>query len=120
MDQAAGSVVDSYGALVDLLEVIEHFIKLLHIYTEVPRTSALDDLAFKIIVELLSTLALATKELKQGRLSESVFVDIYYNSAQHRGIRTRNLWRRRAHRSSLAEARSAHSGRGSNHRRGDS
>jgi hypothetical protein len=59
-----------------LLEVIEHLIKLLHIYTEVPPTSALDDLAFKIIVELLSTLALATKELKQGRSSKSVFADI--------------------------------------------
>jgi hypothetical protein len=74
--QAAGGVVDSYDALVDLLEAIEHYFKLLNIYTEVPRTSALDDLAFKIIVELLSTFALATKELKQGRLSESVFADI--------------------------------------------
>ena len=76
MHQAAGGVVDSYDALVDLLEVIEHLIKLLHIYTEVPPTSALDDLIYKTIMELLSTLALATKELKQGRLSESVFTDI--------------------------------------------
>ena len=76
MYQAAEGVVDSYDTLVDLLEAIERFIKLLHIYTEVPPTSALNDLAVKIIVELLSTLALATKELKQGRSSESVFAEI--------------------------------------------
>jgi len=74
--QAAESVVDSYDALVDLLEVIEHFLKLLDIYTEVPPTPAMDELAVKIMMELLSTLALATKELKQGRSSESVLADI--------------------------------------------
>jgi hypothetical protein len=33
---------------------------------------ATDEIMFKIILELLSTLALATKELKQGRSSESI------------------------------------------------
>ena len=32
----------------------------------------------KIMVELLSTLALATKQIRQGRPSESVFVDVMY------------------------------------------
>ena len=100
-------MADSYDALVDLLETIDHFLKLLDIYTEVPPTSALDELAIKIMVELLSTLALATKELKQGRLSESVFVDILYNSAQRRGNRTRNF-RRQTYRSSPEQARSTH------------
>ena len=63
-------MVDSYDALVDLLEAIEHLFKLFNVYTKVPRTSALDELAIKIMVELLSILALATKDLKQGRLSE--------------------------------------------------
>jgi hypothetical protein len=75
-------MVDCYNALVDLLETIEHFLKLLHIYTEVPLTPIMDELAVKIMAELLSTLALATKELKQGRSSESVLADILYNSAQ--------------------------------------
>ena len=79
-------MVDSYDILVDLLEAIEHFHKLLDIYTEVPPTSALDELAVKIMVELLSTLALATKEFKQGRLSEFILTDILYNLAQSRGI----------------------------------
>ena len=81
MHQAAEGVVDSYGALVDLLEVVEHFLKFLDIYTGVPPSSTLDELAVKIMLELLSTFALATKELKQGRLSEFVFADILYNSA---------------------------------------
>jgi len=77
-------MVGSYDTLVDLLESIEHFLKRLDIYTEIPPTPAVDELVAKIIVELLSTLALATKELKQGRLSESLFADMLYSSAQCR------------------------------------
>jgi hypothetical protein len=101
-------MADSYDALVNMLEAIEHFLKLLDIYTEVPQTPAMDELAVKIMVELLSTLALATKELKQGRSSESVPADILDNSTQRRGIRTRDFCRRQAYRSSPAEVRSAH------------
>jgi len=74
-------VVDSYDAIVDLLESIEHFLKRLEIYTEIPSTPAVDELVVKIMVELLSTLTLATKELKQGRSSESLLGDILYSSA---------------------------------------
>ena len=89
--QAAKDVADSYDALADLLEAIEHFLKPLDIYTEIPPTPAMDELVIKTMVELLSTLALATKELKQGRSSESVLTDILYNSAQRREIRTRDF-----------------------------
>ena len=88
---AKGSV-DNYDSLVDLLEAIEHFLKPLDIYTEIPQTCDMDELVVKTMVELLSTLALATIELKQGRSSESVFPDILYNSVQRRGIRTREFW----------------------------
>jgi len=71
-------MVDSYDGLVGLLGAIEHFLKLLAIYTDVPPTPAMDELAVKIMVEFLSTLALATRELKQGRSSESVLADILY------------------------------------------
>jgi hypothetical protein len=118
--QAAKDVVDSYDALVDLLETTEHFLKLLDIYTEVPPTSALDELAVNIMAEVLSTLALATKELKQGRSSESILTHILRNSAQRRGIRTRTFWKRQAYRSSPDEARSAHPRRDPNDCRGDS
>jgi hypothetical protein len=36
----------------------------------------MDEIVVKIIVEVLTTLALATKELKQGRSSESALVGI--------------------------------------------
>ena len=71
MYQAVKGVVDSYDALIDLLESMEHFLKRLDIYTRIPPTPAMDELVVKITVELISTFALATKELKQGRPSES-------------------------------------------------
>ena len=70
--QAAKGMIDSYGALLDLLESIDHFLKRLDIYTKIPPTPAMDEILVKIMVELVSTLALATKELKQGRPSASV------------------------------------------------
>jgi len=106
--QAIKGVEDSYDALVDLLETIEHFLKRLNIYLEIPLTPPMNELAVKIMVELLSTLALATNELKQGRLSESVLPDILFNSAPRREIRTRDFWRRQAYQSRSTEARSAH------------
>jgi hypothetical protein len=66
--------------LVDLLESIEHFLKRLDIYTKVPPTPAMTEIIVKIMVELLSTLALATKQIRQGRPSESVFADVLSNS----------------------------------------
>ena len=101
-------MIDSYDVLVDLLEAIEHFLKRLDIYSEIPPTPAMDELVVKIMAELVSTLASATKELKQGRSSESVFADILHNSTQRRGVRTRDFWRRQAYRSSPTEARSSH------------
>jgi len=65
-------MIDSYDALLDLLESIAHFLRRLDIYTKIPPTPAMDEIVVKIMVELVSTLALATKELKQGRPSESV------------------------------------------------
>jgi len=60
----------SYEALLDLLESIEHVLSRLRIYTQIPPTPAMDEMVVKIMAELLSALALATKELKHGRSSE--------------------------------------------------
>jgi hypothetical protein len=49
-----------------------HFLNRLGIYTEIPPTEAMNEMIVKILVELLSTLALTTKETKQGKLSESI------------------------------------------------
>ena len=49
-------MVDSYDALVDLLEAIGHILKRLDVYTEISPTPAMDELVVKIMAELLSTL----------------------------------------------------------------
>jgi len=84
--QAAKDVIASEDALTDLLESIEHFLKRLDIYTKIPSTVAMDEIIVKIMVELLLTLSLATKELKQGRSSESVLVHVVHYSTQGREI----------------------------------
>ena len=63
-------------ALVDLLESIEHFLNRLNIYTRIPPTPAMDEMVAKILVELISTLALVTEELKQRRSSKPVLANI--------------------------------------------
>jgi hypothetical protein len=73
VNQAAKGVTFSFDALLELLEFIEHFLKHLKIYIRIPATPAMDEIVVKILVELLTTLALATRELKQGRLSESCY-----------------------------------------------
>ena len=70
---------DDYNALADLLESIGHFLNRLEIYTEIPPTKVMNEIIAKILVELLSTLALTTKATKQGILSESIVGGgIYY------------------------------------------
>jgi len=48
------------------------FLKRLDIYTNIPPTPIMTDLIVKIMLELLSVLALATKQIKQGRFSKHV------------------------------------------------
>ena len=71
MHQAVKDVSTSYDALVELFEAIERFLSRLDIYTRIPLTPAITDVVIKILVEVLSTLAMATRQVKQGRLSES-------------------------------------------------
>jgi hypothetical protein len=76
--QAVKSVTESYDELLDLLGSFENFLCRLEIYTRIPpnEAAALGDILVKIMAELLFTLALATKQIKQGRLSEFVPVDV--------------------------------------------
>ena len=61
-----------YDALVDIFECVENFLRRFRIYSEIPFTLAMAEIVIKIMVELLSVLALATKQINQGRLSMSV------------------------------------------------
>ena len=63
---------ESYDALVDIFECIENFLRRLGIYTDIPLPPAMTEMVIKIMVELLSVLALATKQINQGRLSMSI------------------------------------------------
>ncbi|KAI0296494.1 hypothetical protein B0F90DRAFT_1032530 [Multifurca ochricompacta] len=63
----------SYDVLDGLFESISHFLMRLKIYSEIPSTPAIAEIIAKILIELISVLALATKEVKQGRLSEYIF-----------------------------------------------
>ena len=58
--------------LIDVFVRIEGFFKRLETYTEVRPTAAMSDVIVKIIIEVLSILAIATKEIKQGRSSQLV------------------------------------------------
>jgi hypothetical protein len=59
----------SYGALVDLLECVESILRGLTVHTKVLLTLAMTDTVTKIMIELLSVLALATKQINEGRFS---------------------------------------------------
>jgi hypothetical protein len=76
--QTIKGVKDSYDALVELLESIEHLLYRLDIYTKITPTVAMTEILVKILVELFHTLALATKEVRQGKPSESVFTVVLY------------------------------------------
>ena len=68
--QAADGVTSSYDALVVLFECVGNFLERLRIYTDIPMTLSMMDMTIKIMVELLSVFALATKQIKQGRFSK--------------------------------------------------
>ena len=69
----------SYDTLVDMLEAIEHFLGRLKIYTGLPLTGDMAKILVKIMVELLSTIALVTRQIKQCRPCKFVHA-VYYRS----------------------------------------
>jgi hypothetical protein len=68
--QAASGVTSSYDALLELFECLGSFLKRLEIYVTIPPTTVMTDIIVRIMVEVLSVLALATKQVKQGRFSK--------------------------------------------------
>jgi hypothetical protein len=71
LHQAATGVTASYDALADLFECVSNFLKRLHIYTEkISLSQTMSDIIVKIMIEVLSVLAFATKQIKQGRFSK--------------------------------------------------
>ena len=64
--QAANGVITSYDALAEMLESIEQFINRLRIYVQTSHSmSAVNEIVVKLMVELISTLSLVTRNLKK-------------------------------------------------------
>ncbi len=68
--QAASGVTSSYDALIELFECLGKFLKRLEVYTTIPPTPLMTEVIVKIMVELLTVLALASRQIKQGRFSK--------------------------------------------------
>ncbi|KAI0277892.1 hypothetical protein BGY98DRAFT_934139 [Russula aff. rugulosa BPL654] len=68
---AAKDARASRDKLIDLFSGIERFFQRLEIYTGITPTTAMTNITVDIMVEILTILAIATKEVKRGRLGES-------------------------------------------------
>jgi hypothetical protein len=75
ISQVAKDVVASHGKLVNLFERIQCFLQRLSIYIGIPLTAAMTELLGKIMGQVLSILALSTKEMTQKRISECDWPD---------------------------------------------
>jgi hypothetical protein len=58
--------------IIDIFTRIERFFLRLQIYNSITPTGAMGDIIVEIMVEVLTILAIATKEVRRGRLSELV------------------------------------------------
>jgi hypothetical protein len=71
LHQAAIGVSTSYDALLELFECVANFLNRLHIYTErIPLSPGMSDIVGKIMANVLAVLAIATKQINQGRFSK--------------------------------------------------
>ena len=70
LSQTAKDIRASKDTVVDIFEGIEKFFRRVEVYTEAQPTSEMMDMIIQIIVEVLSILGIATKEIKQSRFSK--------------------------------------------------
>ena len=88
VNQAANGVITSYDALAEMLESIEHFINRLRIYAVMSHSiPEVDDIVVKLMVELISTLALVTQKIKKRSTRESFLPNmlLYTDAMQSNG-----------------------------------
>jgi hypothetical protein len=76
--QAAKDVRKSPETLIEIFDRIESFFRRLEIYTQVPSTTEMLDTIVQIMVQVLTILGIATKEIKQGRISEQSSMSMSY------------------------------------------
>jgi hypothetical protein len=73
--RAAKDVATSHDTLVDLFERIQAFLTRLNIYSGISLTTDMITLLGKVMAEVLSILALSTKEIQQKRISEHILYE---------------------------------------------
>jgi hypothetical protein len=78
--QAAKDARASHGAVIDLFERIECFFKRLEVYNQITLTTKMAEVLVKIVIELLSILSVATKEVRRRRASELSCREILHTS----------------------------------------
>jgi len=93
--QTAKDVKESYDALVNIFECIENFLRRLGIYNEIEPTPAMTEMVIKIMAELITVLALATKQIEQGRFSMSALADDYLWLMLWQRNTPKNFWEKR-------------------------
>ena len=67
--QAVRDVRASHGTIIDIFERMEYFFLRLETHIEVQPTTEMRDIIIKIMVEVFSILAIATKEINRYRMS---------------------------------------------------
>jgi hypothetical protein len=72
--QAVNDTSVSQDKLIELFNRIEHFFRRLEIYTGITPTPAMTDIVIEIMVEVLTILGIATKEVKRGRFSKLIVI----------------------------------------------
>jgi len=75
VNQSAKGEISNFDALVNWLESIENFIGRLSVYTDKTLPPAMIEIVVRIMGELIATLALVTKNLKQRKRGEFVLAD---------------------------------------------
>jgi hypothetical protein len=68
--QAANDASTSQEKIIEMFNRVEHFFCRLEVYTTLTPTAAMTDMVVEIMVEVLTVLAIATKEVKRGPMSE--------------------------------------------------
>ena len=84
MNQLAKGEISNFDTLVNWLEWIENFVGRLSVYTGKTLPPPMVEIVVKIMVELISTLALVTKKLKERKLCEFDLADVLPYSARRR------------------------------------
>jgi hypothetical protein len=84
VNQSAKGEISKFDALVNWLESIENFIGRLSVYMDKTLPPAMVEIVVKIVEELISTLALVTKKLKERKRGEFAPADMSPYSARCR------------------------------------